>query len=230
MRRNQFTSHLSFLPAVLAYTDGAGWHPGIGDPTVMGWLTVLAYFTAAIACGVTAWRINQVQGWNSAELRFWGGLALALVFLGVNKQLDLQTWLTLTGKRWALAQGWYENRSVVQVLFIGFIFLAGLWLVRWAWRTLRAGPKANWVALAGFVFLGCFILIRAASFHHLDAFLKSGPGGLRMNWVLELGGLFLLIWSAMRRMGMNRTEPTLPLPQPQAGAGTDLPARAACKR
>ena len=82
MRRNQFTSHLSFLPAVLAYTDGAGWHPGIGDPTVMGWLTVLAYFTAAIACGVTAWRINQVQGWNSAELRFWGGLALALVFFG----------------------------------------------------------------------------------------------------------------------------------------------------
>jgi hypothetical protein len=37
-----------------------------------------------------------------------------------------------------------------------------------------------------------FIVVRAISFHHVDVFLKSGIAGLRMNWLLELGGISLV--------------------------------------
>ena len=35
---------------ILAFTEADRWRPGIGDPTFMGWLTVVAYFTASLLC------------------------------------------------------------------------------------------------------------------------------------------------------------------------------------
>ena len=43
-----------------------------------------------------------------------------------------------------------------------------------------------------------FIAVRAVSFHHVDVFLKSAVGGVRMNWALELGGIFLIGLAAVR--------------------------------
>ena len=34
-------------PILLAAVEGGRWKPGIGDPTVMGWVTVAAYFVTA---------------------------------------------------------------------------------------------------------------------------------------------------------------------------------------
>src|SRR4051812_24787616 len=39
-------------------------------------------------------------------------------------------------------------------------------------------------------FLVTFVLVRAASFHHIDALL--GYGRVRLNWVLELSGIILV--------------------------------------
>ena len=49
---------------------------------------------------------------------FWMGLAALLVFLGFNKQLDLQTAFTFLAKDFAKATGWYENRRIVQGLTV----------------------------------------------------------------------------------------------------------------
>lgn len=189
---------VNFLP-ILAYTEGDRWRPGIGDPTLMGWITVAAYFLGGFLCLAAALRVSGTHSFRDPERRFWLVLALALAFLGINKQLDLQTWLTLAGKRIAIAQGWYEQRRVVQGIFIAGIAAGGIFAVRWVWKNMRHAPGPNWVALAGLIFLGCFIVVRAASFHHVDLLLKSGPGGLRMNWVLELGGISMLGLAAMKR-------------------------------
>src|SRR2546423_5657387 len=104
---------LSALPPIFAFTDGDRWRPGIGDPTFIGWVTVVAYFVAAYFC----WRASR-NGLHGRKVRwFWTGLTALLVFLGFNKQLDLQTALTFIGKDFAKATGWYENRRVVQVFF-----------------------------------------------------------------------------------------------------------------
>jgi hypothetical protein len=185
---------LTTLRPIFAFTDGDRWRPGIGDPTFVGWFTVLAYFGAAYLC----WRAAGNSQHRRKVRWFWNGLSILLILLGINKQLDLQTELTFIGRDFAKATGWYEDRRIVQAIFILLIAFGGMiattalfWIYRFELRRL-------WPALAGFGFLAAFIVIRAASFHHVDEFLHSGPGGLRMNWVLELGGIAAIAWPAWR--------------------------------
>src|SRR5579862_622210 len=105
----------------LAFTADDHWEPGIGDPTVIGWVTVAAYFLAACLSFRAAWRSPRARrGWSGPRL-FWGLFTVALVLLGINKQLDLQTWFTLFFKQVALHEGWYERRRPVQAAFIGAV-------------------------------------------------------------------------------------------------------------
>src|SRR5438105_1302226 len=94
---------MRFLP-LLAFTKGDQWRPGIGDPTFIGWLTVVAYAGAAVLCIRDALREKEAP----ARRAFWSILGVMMILLGINKQLDLQTWLTITGRRIALTEGWYE--------------------------------------------------------------------------------------------------------------------------
>jgi hypothetical protein len=43
--------------------------------------------------------------------------------------------------------------------------------------------------LLGTLFLLAFIVIRAASFHHVDVALRDASAGMRLNGLLELGGI-----------------------------------------
>ena len=66
----------------------------------------------------------------------WNALAVGLLLLGINKQLDLQTALTELGKILAARQGWYEHRQRVQIDFIiGVVLVGGL--------ADRLGPPAR---------------------------------------------------------------------------------------
>ena len=182
-----------------------GWRPGLGDPTVFGYLTTAAYFAAAAACWV-AWRRERLAARliPASPLRpaFWLVLAVAMAVLGVNKQLDLQSLFTQIGREAAQRGGWYEQRRTVQAAFIAGLGAAGLgaggamlWMVRRSWR--RYG-----LALLGTVYLGVFIVVRAASFHHVDAALYTLPiAGPMVNRALELGGIALVgacAWRARR--------------------------------
>jgi hypothetical protein len=39
----------------------------------------------------------------------------------------------------------------------------------------------------------CYVLIRAASFHHDDRFIGETILGFRWNWVIEIGGIRLVL-------------------------------------
>jgi hypothetical protein len=46
------------------------------------------------------------------------------------------------------------------------------------------------------------VLIRAASFHHIDRLIGRTILGLKWNWVLEMGGItIVLLASEWRRVG-----------------------------
>ncbi|MEW4569755.1 hypothetical protein AB1L88_17975 [Tautonia sp. JC769] len=207
---------------LLAERAELGWSPRIGDPSIMGWLTVVAYFLAAIACGFAAraerrkdlgvrvvhpvfWKLDPVRlspptGARSPRRRalFWWILVLALVLLGVNKQLDLQSLLTAVGRRLAQEQGWYQERQAVQRAFIAGVAIAGAGGLALLAVLFRSVLLRRPLAAIGLVFLYTFVLIRAASFHHVDAFLKDDFLGIRMNWLLELGGISCVLSSAIR--------------------------------
>jgi len=184
---------------MFAFTEGDRWRPGIGDPTFIGWFTVFAYVGAAYLC----WRAAS-NGLTSQKVRlFWIVLAGTLLALGINKQLDLQTELTFLGKDFAKATGWYEHRRPVQFVFITLIGLGGVAGTIGLFRYFRNELPRLWMALAGIGFLACFIVVRAASFHHVDQFLNFSPGGVRMNWILELGGIAAIAWPAWRTKQRN---------------------------
>lgn len=172
------------------------WRPGIGDPTIGGWLTVALYFLAAISCRITARDIAR----GSRERRIWLAIAILFLALGVNKQLDLQSALTEAARLLAEAQGWYARRRPVQVEFILAVaaacLLAALVLLVWA----RRSPLPTWVALLGVVLVLGFVTMRAASFHHFDRFIRTSIFGMRWNWIIEMAGIgIVLLASAWRR-------------------------------
>jgi hypothetical protein len=163
----------------------------VHDAGALPWLATAGYFAAG---GLCAWRWRTAQG---RERRFWLLAALALLALGLNKELDLQTELTAFGRQLARNGGWYANRRAFQALFVlaggaaGLALLAGLaWLV----RGLRAGVQ---VTLAGLGVLALFVMVRAASFHHLDVLMGRRVLGLKLHIVLELAGIAMVIIGAL---------------------------------
>jgi hypothetical protein len=176
------------------------WSPGIGDPTPIGWLTTIAYFATAWGCWLVARRtvIRRKRDW--IELRIWQALAVTFSLLGVNKQLDLQTAFTIIGKTMAMDEGWYEYRRVVQFIFIVLIALASAALVLGALYIARGTSRHARTALIGFGAVSCFVVIRAASFHHIDQLLASTLWRLRTNWILELGGISISGFAAVGRL------------------------------
>ncbi|HUR45071.1 MAG TPA: hypothetical protein VMZ27_04265, partial [Candidatus Saccharimonadales bacterium] len=176
--------------AILGFTENDHWHPGIGDPTVAGWITVVAYFTAAFVCLKAS--IAARRRANPGEPGFWLLFALLLVFLGFNKQLDLQTWFTLVGKHLAQQEGWYSQRRIYQAIFIGLVALGGAATLLHFWRLGRGSVRHYRLALFGGVALTSFIIIRAASFHYVDKLLGVRLSYLRLNFILEVGGVLCI--------------------------------------
>jgi FtsH-binding integral membrane protein len=185
---------------VLAFTEADHWRPGIGDPTFMGWLTVAAYFGAAVFCWMAARsdRDAHPQAGYSRHPRLWFCLAGLLTVLGVNKQLDLQTWFTLALKSVARGEGWYEQRQVFQILFILAMAVLGIIGLAILCVLIRKNLRQTLLALVGAVFLMCFVLVRASSFHHVDQMIGLRVGGLKLNWVLELGGIICIGYAAWK--------------------------------
>ena len=194
------------MNALLAVTIDGRWHPGIGDPTPMGWATVAAYFGAAVLCGVfayCAWS-GRIPRWRT-HVAFWGGLALGMVLLGINKQLDLQSLFTQIGRDMAKRQDWYAERHEYQRQFIVGLLIAGLATLVAAAILLAGTWRRTGLALFGLVFLIVFILIRAASFHHVDHLLGVRFAGMKMNWILELGGILCIGLAAGLNLRSSRS-------------------------
>ncbi len=171
------------------------WSPAIGDRSLVAWITVAAYALAAVLAFRAA---RRAEGAALAERLFWSLAAAYLAALAVNKQLDLQTLMTVTGRCAARMQGWYDSRRTVQVeailALVGASLSAGLvalWLLR---RTLRR----TGIALLGLVWITGFVLVRAVGFHHADRLLGLQVTGLRLNWLFELGGIAVFILGAAR--------------------------------
>ena len=165
------------------------WLPGIGDPNVAGWLTVAAYVVAALFALVLAAKRDR----PGLERAFWAVAGAGLLFLAVNKQLDLQSFLTAVGRCTAQLQGWYDMRRTVQADFVfGLIALAVLGGIATFWL-LRRTVRRTGVALLGLVWITGFVLVRAVGFHNVDRLIGMRLGGMRLNWVFELGGIFVFL-------------------------------------
>lgn len=179
------------LGRVMACADRR-WMMRIGDPTLAGWLTVGSY----ALCGLLGWMVVRRIGRGRVRV-FWVVLTLAMAFLAVNKQLDLQSLLTGLGRCVAQQQGWYGERRALQKEFIEGLLAAIAAVLALALYLMRRHLRQNGLAIVGLVLVAGFVAIRAVSIHHFNSFLKGEVHSVRFNVILENSGLVLIALNAL---------------------------------
>jgi len=131
-----------------------------------------------------------------------------LLALGINKQLDLQTPLIHLGREIARSNGWYGVRREIQLVFV--LMLAALvltftavlfWMTRGEWRQYCP-------VLIGVVMVVSFVVIRAASFAHVDYLLSRWRiiGPFKMKYVVEFGGVMIVGLGALKSLMGKKNE------------------------
>jgi hypothetical protein len=185
-----------------------------GDPTPAGWAITAFY---AIASGGCLFALLRARARSRAlphagiqqEIRGWSAVLAANLFFGVNKQLDLQTWLTRLGRGLARQEGWFEWRRELQLLFMFCVAVATLTVFALIWMVGRRHriSAALRIAFVGEFWLGLFYLIRGMSFHHVDAWLHVRLPGANVRDLLEATGLIIVFAAAMSFVMQRRSQP-----------------------
>jgi hypothetical protein len=173
------------------------------DSSFLGWLTVAAFLIAAVLCGITTLRVKQLfhDEYTCQHQLVWGLLTVAMIFLGFNKQLDLQTPFThLVEVTFLGGKELYEVGETTQFgfsWFIGGLVLVGLvasagllWYMRHVWRHY-------WLLALGVLFIARFVVVRAAGFYGVELPpLSQYTGGVQINWLLEFLGVAVIAAAA----------------------------------
>lgn len=176
------------------------WRPMIGDPDALGWTVTIAYLVASWWC-FKAGR-QEYARFNRGHSRgvpwLWYLLSAMMFALGVNKQLDLQILLTQIGREIAFSKNLYAYRRVIQAVFILCGAVIGAVGLIVAFFLIRGRWKQYGVAFIGLMLLVGFVLVRAASFYHVNKAIDRA--GLA-HWFyagLELGGTLLVGYGAWK--------------------------------
>jgi len=95
---------------------------------------------------------------------------------------------------------------LVQFLFILLIISLVSSLIFLIWWVLHREWVHFLFSFTGFLLLISFIIIRAASFYHMGCLLKSGPRNVHLNWILELGGIGLLLFASITKIRVKQRD------------------------
>lgn len=172
----------------MCVTGIGNWHPGIGDPTAMGWFTLFSYYGASLVCMVAVLRVGQRVA--ATERTFWLTLFVVMAVLGICKQFNLLSAITELGRMVAWSQGWIAQRREFQkTIMVAVAMVGSVLFVLLVSRLPRAIVARHWVVLLGVGYLIVFVVLRAISLHGYESFLKKTLCGLRVNWIGELGGI-----------------------------------------
>ncbi len=176
----------------------AGWQPHWDNPDWRGWTVVTAYVAAAAFCARPALARRAAGTEEGRYCVIWRVLAAGLLFLGVNKQLDLQTLAIDLARQAALAGGWIGARRQAQLAFCAVLALAAaaaFWFVLARFRVFF--DRNRWV-LAGVTVLLIFVMIRTASVNHVFERIGVKYDDKKWTWILEVGGSGCLALAATK--------------------------------
>jgi hypothetical protein len=129
-----------------------------GDPTVGGWVVTVAYVVAGGYVATCARRASGARG------HVLGFVALALVALGLNKQLDLHEAAFVAAREAVRAHGWDAHKRALQLVGVGLVLgvgVIGLLVLRRLTRRVGGWPRSFWLAVAVFL---AFATLRVAAF------------------------------------------------------------------
>jgi hypothetical protein len=161
---------------IMAYGE---WKLGFNDPTTAGWMATSIYIFTALLCLAYARCAEPVRGHRV----FWWSLAVGLLVMGINKQLDLHVLLEDIGRELAKRHGLYFQRRNIQMSFVTALATASLIILVFIGWMNRGISLQRWLAFCGIVLLVAFIIARAASMHYVFKILKLKPPE---SWLLNI--------------------------------------------
>jgi hypothetical protein len=169
------------------------WELHAGDQTIVGWIVTLAYLVLVLAIIKLIFDLAANQTHDRRHLvGFWIIILLIYLLFGLNKQLDLQTFLTSTGRCLSKLQGWYRERRAFQfyVVMAGLaataIFLLGFLVY------FRTVLSRSLLAILGVTCSLVYVVLRAASIHHVDQWFKIEFFTIKAHAIMEMAGIALV--------------------------------------
>ena len=173
------------------------------DLTIRGWLIVLLYFVVSISCWRSARALNYTC--TPYERYVWQAIAALFFVLCVIRLSGLENALTEAGRKLAIIEGWYDQHRRVQlaiiVLMTVLFIVAEIVLLVWSHKASLTTSAT--LALVGATFVVTFFIIRLISFHSVDQILSKQILGLRLNWILHLGGIAVVLMASKWRNGQR---------------------------
>jgi len=97
----------------------------------------------------------------------------------------------------ARQQGWYAERRKYLAIFMAVLTLASVMMLLMLAFMFRFVGTAERLALMGAVVVLIFVLVIAASFHHMDAYIYGRQFGMQMNLILEWSGIAIIFFTAL---------------------------------
>ena len=163
----------------------------------MGWLTVLDYVLAFIACGMAALS-------DQRNARFWAVLGLLMLLLGAAKATAADLLLADLIREPMRDSALYGDRQGYQeVAIAGMFAVAALTGALLLYRKRAARMPVKLAAFAS-VGLIAFTAVRSASLHQVDALLGIRLLGLSANAAIENAAIIVIALCAAiasRRVG-----------------------------
>ena len=175
------------------------WHLQANDNSTGGWLAFCLYLVLSILCWREVAKQYSATGVADRALspRFWLCFSLGVTALGINKQLDLQTWLIQFGRGIAESQGVIEYRRLVQALFVALAAIATAFAASYLWRLARRATNPERLVIIGTTALLGFVLLRVASMNNIDP-IGRGINLHRPILALEVATLTILCVAVWR--------------------------------
>ncbi len=169
------------------------WELRAGDPTLIGWLITLAYFMLNFSIVKLLFNISSSNIYDRRRFTaFWIIILLIYLFFGLNKQLDLQTFLTATGRCVSKLQGWYEERRAFQFnLIMAGLAATAMFMLGFLYF-FRTIIGQSLLALLGVSCSMVFVVLRAASIHHVDQLFRIEFFNVKAHAIIEMTGIVLV--------------------------------------
>lgn len=167
----------------------ATWHLEAGDPTLLAWTVTIGYLITSFLC-IRAALAKKRMPFSPGPSEPWWLLATLTAFLGINKELDLQTLAIEIARNASRSEGWYALRRGAQKAFTIAVLATAALL---AWRFIRSHGKflgRNRTLTTGLCLVILYAVLRITAINHVE-FNSAGDDEPHVMLFLELLGVSL---------------------------------------
>jgi hypothetical protein len=168
------------------------WHFGFHDPSALGLLTTAGFLAVAWMSGRRALEAARDSRTPAVEVNSWWIISAFTLFLGLNKQLNLQTLFIDLGRNLSVSHGWFESRRSVQFAFVFASGILGLIAIFFALLRYRTYWRGHRCVSGGLALVAFYCLLRIAEINHVA--ITTGDEKDTRLWPIKLAGIGLMLW------------------------------------